>query len=102
MDAQEGKCSRLARHETPTKSGRKCGAVVPRTRLETPREHDPSVTMFGGLPSPEQTMSYFVRIPATSFVMGTDDGPENQRPAHRVRIDAFELAECQVTNAEYD
>ena len=47
-------------------------------------------------------MSNFVRIPATSFVMGAANGPENRRPAHRVRIDAFELAQCQVTNAEYD
>jgi len=45
---------------------------------------------------------HFVRIPATSFMMGSHDGPDNERPAHRVEVDAFELAACQVTNAEYD
>ena len=33
--------------------------------------------------------------------MGSDAGQENERPVHRVWVDAFELAECQVTNAEY-
>jgi len=42
-----------------------------------------------------------IRIPATSFLMGNDAGPENERPAHRVHVDAFELAVCPVTNGEY-
>ena len=42
-----------------------------------------------------------VRIDAGWFTMGSDDGPENERPAHRVWVDAFELAPCQVTNSEY-
>src|SRR5688572_9116519 len=33
--------------------------------------------------------------------MGSDAGLENERPVHRVWIDAFELARCQVTNKEY-
>lgn len=33
--------------------------------------------------------------------MGSEDGLENERPVHRVWIDAFELARCQVTNEEY-
>jgi formylglycine-generating enzyme len=43
-----------------------------------------------------------IRIPATSFLMGNESGPENERPAHRERVDAFELAVCPVTNGEYD
>jgi len=35
------------------------------------------------------------------LVMGSDDGPANERPQHRVRVDAFELAACQTTNADY-
>jgi len=35
------------------------------------------------------------------FLMGSDDGPENERPARRVWVDAFALAACQTTNAEY-
>ena len=33
--------------------------------------------------------------------MGCDTGRDDERPAHRVRVDAFEMAACQVTNAEY-
>ena len=42
-----------------------------------------------------------VRIPEGWFLMGSETGQENERPVHRVWIDAFELAACQVTNAEY-
>ncbi len=41
------------------------------------------------------------RIPEGWFLMGSDTGQDNERPVHRVWIDAFELAVCQVTNAEY-
>jgi formylglycine-generating enzyme required for sulfatase activity len=33
--------------------------------------------------------------------MGSDAGQDNERPVHRVWIDAFGLAACQVTNADY-
>ena len=42
-----------------------------------------------------------VAIPEGWFLMGSDAGQENEQPVHRVWVDAFELAECQVTNAEY-
>jgi formylglycine-generating enzyme len=42
-----------------------------------------------------------IRIPAGWFLMGSDAGQENERPVHRVWVDEFELAACQVTNAEY-
>jgi sulfatase modifying factor 1 len=42
-----------------------------------------------------------VLIPAGWFRMGSDAGQENERPVHRVWIDAFYLAACQVTNAKY-
>ena len=40
-------------------------------------------------------------IPEGWFQMGSLAGQDNEQPLHRVWIDAFELAECQVTNAEY-
>ena len=46
-------------------------------------------------------MSAFVRIAEDWFVMGSDDGPEDERPAHRVWVDAFELAVYPVTCDEY-
>jgi formylglycine-generating enzyme required for sulfatase activity len=33
--------------------------------------------------------------------MGSETGQENERPVHRVWVDAFELAECQLTRREY-
>src|SRR5580700_4982867 len=42
-----------------------------------------------------------IQIRAGSFLMGSDAGQDNERPVHRVWIDAFELGACQVTNAEY-
>jgi sulfatase modifying factor 1 len=42
-----------------------------------------------------------VRIPEGWFVMGCDAGRDDERPAHRVWVDAFAMATCQVTNAEY-
>src|ERR1700739_4624418 len=42
-----------------------------------------------------------VRIPPSSFLMGSDRGQDCERPIHRVWIDEFLLAASQVTNAEY-
>jgi formylglycine-generating enzyme required for sulfatase activity len=41
------------------------------------------------------------RIPAGSFLMGSATGRDNERPVHRVTLDAFDLAVHQVTNADY-
>ena len=40
-------------------------------------------------------------IKGTWFLMGSEDGEDNERPVHRVWVDTFELGACQVTNAEY-
>jgi len=42
-----------------------------------------------------------VPVPEGWFLMGSETGQENERPVHRVWVDAFELAACQVTNADY-
>ena len=42
-----------------------------------------------------------VRIPEGWFQMGSESGQDNELPVRRVWVDAFEFAECQVTNAEY-
>ena len=41
------------------------------------------------------------RVPAGWFLMGCDAGQDNEKPVHRVWVDEFRLAVCQVTNAEY-
>jgi formylglycine-generating enzyme len=40
-------------------------------------------------------------IPAGWFSMGSEAGQENERPVHRIWVDAFQLAACQVTHREY-
>jgi sulfatase modifying factor 1 len=42
------------------------------------------------------------RIPEGWFRMGCDDGRDDEKPAHRVWVDAFELAAFQTTNADYE
>jgi formylglycine-generating enzyme len=42
-----------------------------------------------------------VRIPEGWFWMGSETGQDNERPVHRVWVDSFSLAACQVTNSEY-
>ena len=33
--------------------------------------------------------------------MGSEVGQDNERPVHRVWVDSFRLAVCQVTNEQY-
>lgn len=42
-----------------------------------------------------------VQIPEGWFFMGSEGGQDNERPVHRIWVDAFWLAACQVTNEEY-
>src|SRR5271157_870030 len=41
------------------------------------------------------------RIPEGYFQMGCDAGRDDEKPAHRVWVDAFALAAFQTTNEEY-
>lgn len=43
----------------------------------------------------------WVTIPGGRFVMGTDDGAADERPAHSVVLEPFLLARLPVTNAEF-
>ncbi|MGH9774056.1 MAG: formylglycine-generating enzyme family protein [Candidatus Acidiferrales bacterium] len=42
------------------------------------------------------------RIPEGFFLMGCNTGRDDERPVHRVWVDAFELGVFQVTRAEYE
>jgi formylglycine-generating enzyme required for sulfatase activity len=41
------------------------------------------------------------RIPAGPFIMGSDTGPEDERPAHSVTLPMFEIDLFPVTNSDY-
>lgn len=40
-------------------------------------------------------------IPVGPFLMGSDDGQDNEKPIHEVWLDEFRLAKFPVTNAQY-
>jgi formylglycine-generating enzyme required for sulfatase activity len=40
-------------------------------------------------------------VPAGEFIMGSDEGRANERPAHTVYLDAFYIDKTEVTNAQY-
>jgi len=77
----------------------------------------PEISHLDSPPTGKFTEPAMVRIPEGWFLMGTeprkgdgkdDDkgaarqpGQDNERPVHRVWLDAFDLAACQVTNADY-
>jgi formylglycine-generating enzyme required for sulfatase activity len=42
-----------------------------------------------------------VLIPSGDFLMGCEQGREEERPAHRVWVDAFDMAICQVRNRDF-
>ena len=51
--------------------------------------------------SAEILLPDLVSIPAGAFWMGDDHGRPDERPAHRVWVDAFAVARTPVTNAAY-
>ena len=42
-----------------------------------------------------------VSIPAGPFTMGRNDGPDDERPAHTVTLQAFQIDRLPVTNAKF-
>ena len=40
-------------------------------------------------------------VPAGPFIMGSDDGPADERPAHWVELPAFSIDKTPVTNAQF-
>src|ERR1019366_5310821 len=64
---------------------------VPEARSEGPRAASDT-----GTPAPRM-----VAIPEGWFAMGSEAGRDDEKPEHRVWVDAFEMAACQVTRAEY-
>jgi iron(II)-dependent oxidoreductase len=46
-------------------------------------------------------LSEMVAIPAGPFTMGSNEGPEDERPAHEVTLPPFSIDRFPVTNAQY-
>jgi formylglycine-generating enzyme required for sulfatase activity len=58
------------------------------------REFDP-------LDEAQTTPVKMVDIPAGTYTMGSDDGAEDEHPAHAVTLAAFKMDETEVTNAQF-
>jgi formylglycine-generating enzyme required for sulfatase activity len=43
-----------------------------------------------------------VLVPGGEFLMGSNEGDADEKPAHRVRLDPFYIGACEVTNAQYE
>jgi len=66
-------------------SGEKCGVLAPAATL--PAEIDYNGPM--------------ILVPAGDFIMGNDNGPAEERPAHSVPVPAFYIDKYEVTNQQY-
>lgn len=53
-------------------------------------------------PEPLLGLPDIVPLPAAEFWMGQEDGRDEERPLHFVRLAPFGLARTQVTNTQYD
>jgi len=54
------------------------------------------------MPAPDVVEPDVVTIPAGTFLMGSESGRDDERPVHRVWVDAFALAVYPVTRREYE
>lgn len=60
-----------------------------------------ALTLFGPAARAQPSLSDMVEIPAGPFTMGSDNGPADERPAHRVTLPAFRMDRLPVTNADF-
>jgi eukaryotic-like serine/threonine-protein kinase len=44
---------------------------------------------------------FFIRISAGEFLVGSDDGGDDEKPIHTVYLDAYCMDETEVTNRMY-
>ena len=65
------------------------------TEIPEPQAGDVRVVVRGGV-EVEQ-----VFVPAGSFLMGSEDGNDDERPVHEVTLDAFWIDRTEVTNAQF-
>ena len=52
-------------------------------------------------PTPPPVPEMMVEIPAGEFTMGNDGGDDDEKPAHTVTLEAFEIDMFEVTNADF-
>lgn len=65
------------------------------------RTMSPNPAPQAGPPEIQTATGPMVAIPGGRFLMGSDDGPLNERPAHQVNVEAFYLDQYEVTGEQY-
>src|SRR5687768_18417870 len=53
------------------------------------------------VPAESKDLTEMVRIPAGPFLMGSNDGPEDERPQHKVDLSEFFIDRTKVTNGQF-
>jgi formylglycine-generating enzyme required for sulfatase activity len=48
-----------------------------------------------------KNLTAMVRVPAGEFLMGSNEGPEDERPQHKVEVGEFSIDRTPVTNAQF-
>ena len=49
----------------------------------------------------ERRFDDMARVPAGEFIMGSDDGPQEERPLHKIKLGEFFIDRNQVTNGQF-
>jgi formylglycine-generating enzyme required for sulfatase activity len=57
-------------------------------------------TIGSTMTSPKDSMT-LLYVPAGDFTMGSDDGDDDEKPAHTIYLDTFWIDQTEVTNAMY-
>jgi formylglycine-generating enzyme required for sulfatase activity len=56
---------------------------------------------YDALREADSTPPAMVRVPGGTFLMGRENGPDDERPVHEVTVDAFEMDETEVTVGQF-
>jgi formylglycine-generating enzyme required for sulfatase activity len=48
-----------------------------------------------------KNMPDLIRVPAGSFIMGSIDGPEDERPQHQINLGEYFIDRTKITNAQF-
>ncbi|MCC6876334.1 MAG: SUMF1/EgtB/PvdO family nonheme iron enzyme [Sandaracinaceae bacterium] len=68
-------------------------------RPSAPKQGSANESSFAACPS--SVPEGYACVPGGRYVRGSDDGPENERPASEVSVSTFLMATHEVTNARY-
>jgi formylglycine-generating enzyme required for sulfatase activity len=95
--------NRIKRLETPSSSNQPAGNQPTKSAgAETSLPVSPTPSA-GEPPDHPASRIEFVRIPAGEFLMGSNNGEDDEKPAHRVRISRdFEIGKYEVTQAQWE